>query len=153
MLFLTAEPDEVLEFLGLDRERYWRVFESREAMAEYVAGMRFFDKRVYGRRDLKANDRKRLAQREVYRWFVEEWLPGWEEVGGCCIGKDEWVEREEVLEEGLSRWGKRDEYERVLAEWQHERSELLGKQEVNERRRRGVKDEVAYADAWIGISK
>ena len=148
MLFLTASPDEVLEFLGLDRERYWRVFDSREEMAEYVAGMRFFDNRVYVREDLKANDRKRLAQREVYRWFVEEWLSGSDEVG--CAGKDG---REEVLEEVLSRWGKRDEYRRVLAEWKQERRELLGKQEVNESRRRGVKDEVAYADAWIGASK
>ena len=150
MLFLTASPDEVLGFLELDKNRYWRVFGRKEEMAVYVAGMRFFRPGVYVRKDLKANDRKRMAQREVYRWFVEEWVPSRIEAEG--VSEDVAAGREQVLEEVLNVWGKREEYQRVVAEWRRERKELLGKQQANERRRAGVRADIAYAEAWIQAS-
>ena len=75
MLFLTSEPDQVLDFLGLDRDKYERPFQSVEALYQFVLGCRWFSGEPYVRAELKANDRKRMAQRELYRRFVDEWLP------------------------------------------------------------------------------
>ncbi|CZT41928.1 uncharacterized protein RSE6_01745 [Rhynchosporium secalis] len=42
MIFLTDEPNAILEFLGLDAETWWKPFSSRDAMFEYAAGCRMF---------------------------------------------------------------------------------------------------------------
>lgn len=39
---LTTDPEEILQFLGLDNERYWHVFASVEGMFEYAASCRLF---------------------------------------------------------------------------------------------------------------
>ena len=72
LLFLTADPSSVLRFLGLDVERYWQPFETSEEMFRYATGMRFFRRDTYIRETLKANDRKRMTQRPMYRNFVDE---------------------------------------------------------------------------------
>ena len=42
MVFLTDEPNTILEFIGLDSERWWRSFESQDEMFAYAAGCRMF---------------------------------------------------------------------------------------------------------------
>ncbi|KAG4412352.1 hypothetical protein IFR04_014509 [Cadophora malorum] len=42
MVFLTDEPNTILEFLGLDAERWRRSFESQDEMFAYAAGCRMF---------------------------------------------------------------------------------------------------------------
>ncbi|PVH78704.1 hypothetical protein DL98DRAFT_516524 [Cadophora sp. DSE1049] len=42
MVFLTDEPNTILEFLGLDAERWWRSFASQDEMFAYAAGCRMF---------------------------------------------------------------------------------------------------------------
>lgn len=151
MVFLTADPDDVLEFLGLDAERYWRAFESEEELCEYVTKMRFFRRGAYVREGLKANDRKRMGQRPLYRRFVDEWLPGRPGVGKGDVDPAE--TRESVLEEVLERYGRRGVYEEMVRTWREERAELERKLEGREARREGVKAEMAYADAWIEASR
>lgn len=46
-IFLTADPDIVLDFIGLEREMYWQEFCSLEEMFEYVAGMRWLRASCY----------------------------------------------------------------------------------------------------------
>lgn len=151
MVFLTSDPDDVLEYLGLDVERYWRAFESEEELCEYVTGMRFFRRGAYVKEGLKANDRKRMGQRPLYKRFVDEWLPGRPGVGE--VDADASVTRESVLEEALERYGRRGVYEEMLRTWREERAELERKLEGREVRREGVKAEMAYADAWIEASR
>lgn len=67
LLFLTCDPNAALEFLGLDTDAYKRSFETVESMYRYVCGCRFFSDDTYVRGGLKSNDRKRMAQRELYR--------------------------------------------------------------------------------------
>ena len=149
MVFLTREPDVVLDFLGLDAGVYWRGFESLEAMYRYVVGCRFFRRERYVRWELKANDRKRLKQREVYRGFVEGWLGENEGlVGGMGEGRRE-VGREEVEEEVLERWGKREVYWGVVGRWRREREELEVRREGRERRKAEAAEGEEYADAWM----
>jgi len=153
-VLLTTEPDAVLTFLGLDAQMYWTGFETVEGLWRYVCGCRFVTPGAYRRGDLKANDRKRMGQREGYRRFVEEWVPRMErerkdreskEGGGM---HDEGVTREGVLEDALEVFGKSTEYEGRVDMWRKERAELARKrEEKQERRARALEDEV-YADAW-----
>ncbi|MCJ1305321.1 hypothetical protein MMC08_008135 [Hypocenomyce scalaris] len=151
MLLLTSDPDATLDFLGLDRCRRWRPFESVEELFEYAVGTRFFRKEAYVRTTLKANDRKRMAQRELYRRFVEEWV--------AKLGEDddddeeaegkESLNRESILDEALDIFKKRGEYEERVERWRMERRELSIKREANEVRRAKTVAEAEYADAWI----
>ena len=150
LLLLTSDPASVLEFLGLDRERYWRPFETVDELYRYATGMRLFRRDTYIREILKANDRKRMIQRPLYRDFVDEWLPKRPQLG---IGVD-WSPtlRLNVLEEALDVYGKRNEYHEKLETWRKTMSELQIKKEASDLRRAGIKEEIEYADAWICTS-
>lgn len=152
-VLLTMEPDAVLAFLALDGQMYWTGFETLEGLWRYVCGCRFFTPGVYRRADLKANDRKRMGQREGYRRFVEEWVPRMErerqdgeskEGGGM---HDEGLTREAVLEEALEVFGKRTEYEERVDMWRKERAELARKREANQERRARASEDKTNADA------
>ncbi|KAI9740450.1 MAG: hypothetical protein M1834_005030 [Cirrosporium novae-zelandiae] len=80
-VFLTNDPEAVLEFLGLDMEQYrdlWdgqKPFPTIDAMFKFAVENRFFRSNHFIRENLRPHDRKRLKQREIYRRFIEEWLP------------------------------------------------------------------------------
>ena len=91
MILLTDEPRQILEFLGLDEEKWWKEFSSREEMFEYAAGCRMFWVKAgeeedspedgeevkvaiegqeggkEGKKKLKHNDRQRMAKRPIFR--------------------------------------------------------------------------------------
>lgn len=146
LLHLASDPDAVLDFLRLDRCRRWRPFASVDELFAYAAGTRFFRREAYVKDTLKATDRKRMAQRELYRRFVEEWAPRVENDGGEGA---EGLTRKGVLEEALDVFGKRQEYEKRLRNWRAERRNLNIKRQRNETRRADSVAEVEYADAWI----
>ena len=149
MLFLTSEPDQVLGFLGLDRDKYERPFESVEALYQFVLGCRWFSSETYVKSDLKANDRKRMARRELYRRFVDEWLPKNRRSVGTDEQTAQGATREDVQELALNVFGNREEYHQRLQVWRNERSELLEKQERRlERKAESAKLE-EYAKAWM----
>lgn len=148
MIFLTCEPNDVLSLLGLDTETYSTPFESVEAMYEYVVGCRFFRGETYVRGDLKANDRKRLAQRELFRRFVDIWLPQNECWVETRIGREPTLMREDVCELALERFGKRQEYEERVSAWRNERRELIAKQEGREKRKANAVELEEYTNAW-----
>lgn len=150
MLLLTSEPDEVLDFLGLDFEEYQHPFDSLEALYQYVACSRFFRANTYIRSDLKANDRKRMAQRDLYKRFVDEWVPENAHFLKTRGGRDANLTREDVQEAALERWSKRAGFEERVEKWRKERSDLKTKQEGRERRKEDTKNLEEYADAWTG---
>ncbi|SLM41453.1 hypothetical protein LPUS_12488 [Lasallia pustulata] len=148
LLHLTSDPDAVLDFLGLDRCSRWRVFNSVDEMFLYAASAPFFRREAYVRERMRAKDRKRVAQRELYRRFVEEWVPRMTGGGEETVEAEGW-KREGVLGRALDVFGKRGEYEKRLGEWRAERRELGVKRHRNEARRANAVAEVEYADAWI----
>lgn len=150
MLFLTSEPDDVIDFLGLDIDEYQRPFDSVEAMYEYVVCCRFFRAETYVRDDLKANDRKRMAQRELYARFVDVWVPENAHFIKTRVGRDRRLMREDVQEAALGRWRKRPDFERRVEEWRRESGELKVKQEGRKERKAHAKEAEEYAEAWIG---
>lgn len=149
LLFLTCDPDAVLEFLGLNTDAHKRPFESVESMYRYVSGCRFFSDERYVRGERKANDRKRMVQRELYRAFIEDWLPENAHLVGQQKEKNAQLSCEGILQESLSRFGKREEYENRVEEWRKEREELLAKQEGRQIRKADAAEVEEYASAWM----
>lgn len=162
LIFLSREPGVVCEFLGMEKERLGidddgfitggdgeegRGFGSMQEMYEMVVELRFFRREAYVRDTLKANDRKRMFQRDGYSKFVDEWLVRYKGLGG---GK-EGLTREGVKEDCFTSFGVRGEYERRVEEWRLEREALKVKREGREERKRKALEEEAYADAWIEI--
>lgn len=142
-VFLTADPARTLRFLGLDPELYGRGFASEELLFAFLAAGRFMRRGPFERAGLKANDRKRMAQRELYRRFVEDWIPTW--TGGEAEGEGKELTRGQVLDEALDTFGKRAEYAARVESWRVGRRELMEKREDRMRQ----KADVEYADAWI----
>ncbi|KAL8873077.1 MAG: hypothetical protein Q9174_001398 [Haloplaca sp. 1 TL-2023] len=147
-VFLTADPGTVLDLLHLDKSKYSQGFHTVAEMFDYARSNRFFRPEAYVRHGLKSNDRKRMKQRDLYRQFVEDFVPQRlietsEEDSGPALT------RQGLLEEVLDRFEKRSEFETRLMVWREERKELAHKSETRQwRKRRALADE-AYADAWI----
>ncbi|KAI0549362.1 hypothetical protein F4679DRAFT_573649 [Xylaria curta] len=97
-VLLSTDPAEILQFLGLkfDDKQWEEPFASDEDMFEYAATCRLFwvkvkdvsadndistfpdgGDRAIGadKRKLKANDRRRIAYRPLFRKWIEEFLP------------------------------------------------------------------------------
>lgn len=147
LLFLTKEPQDVLAFLGLDQIQYEAAFDSIEALYQYVTTCRFFNPASYRRDGLKANDRKRMAQRAVYRAFLDEWVPmHYKAEFGKHLALPT---REAVAEEALNGFGRVAEHETKLEHWRKESKDLLTRQAARRERKRACAEIGEYADAWI----
>ncbi|KAL8691034.1 MAG: hypothetical protein Q9218_003656 [Villophora microphyllina] len=147
-IILTADPHTVFDFLHLDTGFFSRPFDTVDSMFEFVSRSRFFQPEAYIRHDLKANDRKRLAQRDLYRRFVDDFVPSTKPKARPSDGETG-LSRQGVLEESLERFGKRAEYEARVQAWRTERMELAHKKATREWRKRKAMADEAYADAWI----
>ena len=149
MIWLTSEPEAILNLLNLDAETYRVPFESVETLYEYVVSCRFFRGETYVRGDLKANDRKRLAQRELYRRFVDVWLPKNETWVRTRIGREPTLMREDVTEIVLKTFDKREEWQKVTELWRREQRALQIKSEGRQNRKAEALEAENYANAWI----
>lgn len=75
-VFLTREPAELLEWLGLNFDEWNKGWTTEAEMFQYATKSKFFRPGLYiNKSELKANDRKRLGQRPCFRRFVEEFIP------------------------------------------------------------------------------
>ncbi|KAF1954239.1 hypothetical protein CC80DRAFT_494054 [Byssothecium circinans] len=111
LLFLTRNPDEAMELLGLDSAKYWAGFRDEDALFEFATSGRFFAWTVFDNRVEKSNDRSRQNKRAMYRRFVEDYMPAHEEVGQRGMA---WT-RQQVLEEALTMFNKHDQYAAMMA--------------------------------------
>lgn len=154
MLFLTSDPSRVLAFLGLDESQYWKPFKTLDDLYIYVTTSRFFLPERYDRDILKSSDRKRSAQRFVFRTFMDEWLPARRsQFHRRWTGPEL---RDAVMLEASTEFGVAEEYAAMLREWKVERDELLAKQSTNEWRRPAalaraeeIRMNIEYAEKWI----
>ncbi|KAK5064371.1 hypothetical protein LTR84_000204 [Exophiala bonariae] len=75
---MTNDPYQVLRFLGLNIERYFKPFSTLDEMMSYVTTCRFHDPRRGAgkpREGLKSNERQRANKRAAYTYWVDEYLP------------------------------------------------------------------------------
>ncbi|KAI9892434.1 MAG: hypothetical protein M1814_001391 [Vezdaea aestivalis] len=123
MVYLTRDPARVLEFLGLDHEAFEKGWNTPEEMYEWATHCRFFDVGVFREKGeyLKANDRKRLKLRAVYRDFVFNYVPSIP----VSPAPDSVPSREEVMQQALNVFEARAAHDDLLREY---RLELKQKQ-------------------------
>lgn len=139
MVFLTVHPSEILEFLGLKEEDWWKPFKSREEMFEYAAGCRmFYVKEIKsdgelegdmivevgdiegqeggeeGKRKLKHNDRQRMFKRPIFAEWIDEFIPKCREEGRFGNTK---ITREEIRGGAFEQFGVKEEFEKKQKEW------------------------------------
>ncbi|KAK3187283.1 hypothetical protein K4F52_003914 [Lecanicillium sp. MT-2017a] len=132
-ILLTSDPDAVLEFLGLPAGKgcFDEPFASLDALFAYVAQCRMMyipakddseetkDGGFTGDpKSLKANDRRRMKFRPVYKQWVEEYIPQCRAEGKHGEQK---TNRAKITDEALERFGVREEYTRVRHEFLLER--------------------------------
>lgn len=142
MVFLTDDYGQILEFFGVDKDKWWREFGSREEMFEYAAGCRMFwvkdlneeveeaedgspevttemgqEGGELGKKKLKHNDRVRMVKRPIFRQWMEEFIPKCRADGRYADSKG--VTREEIRDEAFIEFGSaiKTTYETKLKEW------------------------------------
>ncbi|KAK7931244.1 hypothetical protein PG985_001956 [Apiospora marii] len=138
---LSSDPDAVLQFLGLDRQRWRQGFASMQDTYEYAATCRFFwvkpeseggddmkDKDGYDDEDriggeftkkkLKSNDRQRMDKRPMFSRWINHFIPS------CCAQlrfTERRIDREGTLEEALTQFGVRETYDARILEFRKKR--------------------------------
>ncbi|KAL8824179.1 MAG: hypothetical protein Q9191_005242 [Dirinaria sp. TL-2023a] len=141
---LGLDSDGLFWFSGLERQRDGNLT-SMEKLYEFVLTSRFFRRDAYIRSTLKSNDRKRMAQRDGYGHFVNEWLPTHEGPDGG----DQTLTREGVTAELLERFHMRTEYDARIKQWRSEQAALKAKKAGRDERKRQAMEDEEYANAWI----
>lgn len=142
-IHLTSDAVETLHFLGLPVDIFWeQPFASAEDLFEYAARCRWFwvppetsngdgdeDAGVAsypggeeGRKRLKANDRRWMRTRSLFRRFFDEFVPGCRAAGRFSRPRDGDLTtkqlRDLVRRDAFERFpAARSEYESTLASW------------------------------------
>ncbi|KAL8711754.1 MAG: hypothetical protein Q9220_003925 [cf. Caloplaca sp. 1 TL-2023] len=147
MLFLTANPETVLDFLHLDREPFAHPFQNVEVMFNYACSSRFFQSDAYVREGLKSNDRKRMAQRDMYRRFVDDFLPTRPLTGQGRRGESA-MTREGILREALTTFGLTEDFSARIKQWQKEVEERDHREGTREWRKTQASEDETYFKAW-----
>ncbi|KAF3275476.1 hypothetical protein EYR41_001074 [Orbilia oligospora] len=142
---LTKSVNETLEFFGLDVGKYERGFGGVKEVYEFLTESRFFEERSFTKKKFaNASDRSKIGKRDMFKgWFdflgvdvilVGKVLEGGQKEAenedvtdggknGESVQEDraespeEGITREQVLEEALERFGKREEYEEKVKAW------------------------------------
>lgn len=122
----TSDPNTVLDYMGLDKERYWKPFDNWDQMLEYVSTCRFHNPARWKSRDqeednvcinqedlqergqnsgtklLKHNDRQRVAKRPLFGYWIETYLPAHADDDP---GRSAFLTREEVVKDAKEFFG------------------------------------------------
>lgn len=80
---LSSDVDEVLNFLRMNKSRFWTAFETQNSLMAYLSTCRFFDaKHSLGTTeeerlelDKRALDKSRMEFRPLFRFWYKDWLP------------------------------------------------------------------------------
>ncbi|KAF4634177.1 hypothetical protein G7Y89_g3939 [Cudoniella acicularis] len=137
MIFLTSSPSDVLKFLDLDEEKWWKEFGSQGEMFRFAAGCRMFwvkeeseeegegdvvgiienggqEGGEVGKKKLKHNDRQRMSKRPIFKAWIDEFIPRLRKEGQYREAK---TTREQIRDEAFEKFGVRKEYETRLRDW------------------------------------
>lgn len=119
MIFLTESPREAIEFFGCDWERYEQGFHTVEELFAFCAQCRFLHHEDISWKLIGRRDEGRLKEkRPLCRRWVTEYLPSLlssDEIESGSVNTK--VDRETLLEEALTKFNKRSEYNALVAKW------------------------------------
>lgn len=125
---LTRDPTEILGYLDLDAEQFWRgPFSSPDDMFDFIAASRFFCPRFDALGEpkpwkdpeadlsrLKHSERKRFLARPVWRQWFTEYMP---KAYAKEAFADRKMTRRQVREEAVERFGSEEDYQARIQTW------------------------------------
>ncbi|KAM0794002.1 hypothetical protein BDR22DRAFT_978094 [Usnea florida] len=117
-LFLTSDPQEMMDFLGLDGLKYEQGFSNLDELFDWAVAMPFFQKKIFQKESTSADQQRIREKRPMYAKFVEEWLPQAMSSNGRVNEDKTTVTSIDVgknlLNKALLRFQKREDYERLV---------------------------------------
>lgn len=102
---MTKEPSQVLQFLGLDIERYWNPFNTLDEMMSYAATCRFHDPGRWAEKErtaLRAKDRQRANKRPAFAYWTDNYIPAHQ---NDAAGRDARLSRDDILQQAKQFFG------------------------------------------------
>ena len=75
LLLLTSDPQEMMEFLGLDSTRYHKGFSTLDELFEWAIAMPLFRRRIFEKEAATGSRERVREKRPMYSKFVTQWLP------------------------------------------------------------------------------
>tara|TARA_R110002003_G_scaffold534_6_gene20255 strand:- start:34113 stop:35273 length:1161 start_codon:yes stop_codon:yes gene_type:complete len=118
LLFLTRDPDKMMEFYGFDIAKYHNGFTDETDMFDWATSGRFFSASEFAERTEKSNDRSRQHKRPAYARFVENYMPAHADKKAST----KWTQ-EQVLKEALVNFDKQAEYTAMMEEHRNIKAE------------------------------
>ena len=125
-IFLSKDPNLVMQFLGLSVQGYEEGFKNLDALYEWLGKCRLLSGYAIKIKRNNAHERNREAKRTVFSGFFQEWLPAHlhtdEELVNTTISEeDKAAKQTEIvrklrsiyLEEAVDFFSKRAEYEKL----------------------------------------
>ncbi|KAH0292498.1 hypothetical protein M436DRAFT_49270 [Aureobasidium namibiae CBS 147.97] len=104
-VFLSKDPELVMQFLGLDKHRYHRGFESERQLFDWAVSSRLFNRKLVEKRRDNSEMRSRMEKRPMFRRFMSEYLPALSDANA-----DSLETRETLTNIALLFFGKGDEF-------------------------------------------
>ena len=117
-LFLTSDPQEMMDFLGLDGLKYEKGFPTLDELFEWAVSMPYFRKNIFQKETTSADQQRIREKRPMYAKFVTEWLPRATTSNGQIEEHETRVtpvdDGKDLLNKALLRFQKRKDYERLV---------------------------------------
>ncbi|KAF2204438.1 hypothetical protein GQ43DRAFT_437946 [Delitschia confertaspora ATCC 74209] len=129
LIFLTSDPLEALTFIGLDPCRFQDGYAEEDEMFKEITRGKFFNRAIFEDRIKKSNDRQRMRKRDMYRRFIEEWLPVHPKAGNS---QGAWT-RQQVIDAALFHFNKRNDYDEKITEYTVWRREVHLWEQIGQR--------------------
>ncbi|KAL6712984.1 hypothetical protein ACLMJK_009380 [Lecanora helva] len=118
LLHLTSDPDEMMQFLGLNVEQFKREFETRDEVFEWATSSRVFRREFFEKETISVKEQRMREKRVMYRVFVMEWLPRADHLPR----PNQVLSREDIEEvirkEALTHFHKHERYTKMLTDHQ-----------------------------------
>ncbi|KAG9533959.1 hypothetical protein KCU97_g24022, partial [Aureobasidium melanogenum] len=74
-VFLSKDPNLVMDFLGLDKHELHRGFGSERQLFDWAVSSRLFNRRLVEKRRDNSEMRSRMEKRPMFRRFMSQYLP------------------------------------------------------------------------------
>ncbi|TQS39336.1 hypothetical protein Golomagni_00144 [Golovinomyces magnicellulatus] len=134
LVFLTSDPAVILEFIGLDQEKWWKEMDSKDDIFNYAASCRMFniddaeqmpefisasyhpDGEGYEQKKLNHQIRRRYFTRPLFRAWVDDFIPK-------CRSKRLYpklsspLTRDHIKHEAFFKFNVKREFEQKEREW------------------------------------
>ncbi|CZT21631.1 uncharacterized protein RCC_07496 [Ramularia collo-cygni] len=120
-LFLSKDPQKLLDFLGLSYDTYQQGFDTADDLYRWLCQCRLLSKdSIKVKRD-DANGRQKERKRPVYSTFFNDWLPAYLETSVNHTADPQLIpassryssQRQDLALEAVAFFDKRTEYERM----------------------------------------